>query len=89
MYMCIWICNSNMVGQSIQGTDSVPLAVDFQEDPVVSYQVYPSSILFFSIRFFGSRNCKLIIMRNWKVESISFHFGFTWANLFLCTSCEA
>ena len=44
-----------------------------------------SSILFFSRRFFGSHNCKLI--RNWKVfPSI---LANNWAILFLCTSCDA
>ena len=29
-----------------------------------------------------------VIIRNWKVKSISYDSGFTWACLFLCTSCQ-
>ena len=55
-----------MVGHSTQERNGVPLALAFQADPLrkrafVSKQVCPSSILFFSRRFFGSHNCKVIL----------------------------
>ena len=51
-----------------RGPNRVLLALAFQADPFVSSQICPSSILFFSRRFFGSHNCKLILYATGKLQ---------------------